>query len=154
VIRYRLPESDLDLLSMMRLARELHGRSEWKNLAFDDAKTYNEIISWTRRGYQDPDAFLRVAFDGHEALGLMAGIVDYPFFSSVPIAFDHAHYVRSDSRHLMIGPRLIKQFLVWSKERGARSIMLSVTSGANRRMDRFLERWKFRPVGTNYRRDA
>ena len=150
---FRRPLSEAEALSIMPLARELASQSEWKDVEFDAAKTYEEILRWTQMSIRSPDLFfLRCAIRDNIILGVVAATLSTPFFSSTPVAFDHILYVRKDARRLRIGPTLVRDYVEWARSHGAKEVMMTITSEHSPALVRFFARSGFRVTGTAFRK--
>lgn len=136
-------EQDLD--AIVELGLEMHAESSYRYLQFDQEKVRSFMAGMMGQQY------VRVYEKDGQLLGGMAGMVVQPWFSTDLYAVDVAVFVSQEHRGSMAAVRLIKDFVVWAKECGAKQIRPGVTTGdVGSAGSRLYEALGFEPVGTTF----
>ena len=76
------------------------------------------------------------------------GYLSSYYFGNDLLANDILWYVKKERRGSMTGPRLLKAFRTWAKERGAREVCMGVSTAVDvDRTHKLLSRMGFEHVG-------
>lgn len=137
-----------DLPALMRLAIEMHRESRFRDWSFDEGKVGTLFL----RLIQDADSFVWVAADSAgRAFGAMVGCVFEHWFSTERCAQDFGLFVMPDRRGGLAAFRLVRRYIAWAAERGAREVDLGVNTGVTpEATGRLLECAGLRRVATLY----
>ena len=90
---------------------------------FSEVKAKHAVISFIEGGQ-----FVMVIDIDGEISGVMIGIVFPTWFGSDLIAVDIALYVKPECRGFA-SVRLVKQFIAWAKDKGAKQIRPGISTG-------------------------
>lgn len=143
-----VPWSDADRGQLMRLFLGMHGESRYAFLPFDAAKVESVLDSYMHES-QRSCALAAVA--GETVIGAVAGYVTEYLFCSELVASDQIVYVAPRSRGTPAAVRLIEAFRRWARDRGARELVLGITTGVDtRRAGELFERLGFEFAGGNF----
>ena len=126
-----------------------HEQSRFAHMPFDEVRfsaTMKRIIE--SRGAH----CLLLSEDGEKRLcGVLAGKIDYYYFSSQPIAQLILYWVTPSHRSGPMALKLMMAFKKWAENRNVAELFVGVTSGEDiERTDRFLTKIGFRKTGGNY----
>ena len=146
---YKIPTAE-DLPEILRLAREMHSETSFRDLSFDEAKASKEILFCL----MDPQNFVCVAEkDGH-LVGLIGVYLSSPFFSNDRVVYDHIWFVSKEVRGSMVGPRLRRIVSQWATYQDAKAIFLTLGSDiGSERTGKMAELHGYRQLGGYYRKD-
>lgn len=87
----------------------------------------------------------------HCPCGVLAGKIDYYYFSSQPVAQLILYWVHPGHRSGSMAIKLMMAFRKWAENRKAAELVVGVTSGEDiERTDRFLKKIGFQLTGGNY----
>lgn len=112
---------------MLEVARQIHERSIYSDLEFDEPKVIRQLDA---AGNIAPDRFLRLAVDGEErVVAAIFGQVTRTFFSAASIASDIGQWTRGDRTQLNSYWLLVATFEEWARGQGAQKICLGHHSG-------------------------
>jgi GNAT superfamily N-acetyltransferase len=105
---------------------------------------------------QNPNVYAILYRNGTgRCIGMLAGHIGAPWFSTVPIAKDLAWYVEPEHRGGMAAVRMIRAFESWAKEQGAGEVWLAQSSGVSiERTRKFSEALGYITVGFLTRRSV
>ena len=143
-----LPWSDADRAQLLGLFHRMHGESRYAFLPFETARVESELDSYMR-DTERRCALAAVA--GETVIGILAGYVTEYAFCSHLVASDQIVYVTPRSRGSLAAVRLIEAFRRWARERGARELVLGITTGVDaRRTGELFERLGFEFAGGNF----
>ncbi len=143
-----VPWSDADRGQLLEMCRRMHRESRYAYLPFDAAKVEAAIDSYLGAGQQ---GCALAAVAGGEVIGVLAGYMTEYAFCSERVATDHIVFVAPRSRGTLAGVRLIEAFRGWARERGARELILGITTGVDTlRTGKLLERLGFEFAGGNF----
>lgn len=139
-----------DIADLVRLAKEMHSSTSFKDISFNEVKTAIEIATFMS-GRQN---FICVAEkDGH-LVGFVAVYLSTPFFSDDPVVYDHVWFVSEEVRGGFTGPRLLKYVSQWAKIQGAKACFLTLGSDVSSdRVGKMAEHLGYRRLGGFYRKD-
>jgi len=113
-----------DLDRLLALGREMHAESSYRSLNFDERKARMFLMRLMS------DQYVRVYEQDDKILGGMVGMSVQPWFSNDLYAVDIALFISAKHRGSLAAARLIKDFVVWAKQTGAKQIRPGVTTGA------------------------
>ena len=134
---------------MVAFGKMVHEDSGYSSVPFDGLILANQLID----AIQDDDGCVYAAIrDGKITGGLVANIVPM-FFSAETEAIESIIYVHKDYHHTMDGPRLIRKYIQWAKDKGAFHIGLghSVGFSAGFGLGEYLkQKHGFKEAGTIY----
>lgn len=115
---------DLDLLMIM--AEQMHRESpRFSRLSFN----FDKVLALFVRLIERDDCLLLVAENDGHIVGALAGFVVPHWFSDDLTANEYGVFVDPMHRGGMVAPRLIKRFVEWSQEKGAKLIQLGISTG-------------------------
>lgn len=149
VSRIRIvPWSDADRAQLLGLFRRMHEESRYAFLPFDAAKVESVLDSYMRETQR---CCALAAVSGETVIGAVAGYVTEYLFCSELVASDQIVYVAPRSRGTLAAVRLIEAFRRWASERGARELVLEISTGVDtRRTGELFERLGFEFAGGNF----
>lgn len=116
-----------DLDAIIALGKRMHVESpRFRPLAFDAQKVRNLFTSMLTGSQY----FVLVAEeeDG-EIIGGFAGYMAEQWFSTDKVAQDLALFVKPDRRGGILAARMVKAFTSWAQDRGAKQIVLGISTG-------------------------
>jgi hypothetical protein len=152
-LNIRLANSESDLDYLLPVSLELHNSSRFRDIEYSREKRDRLFM----KAIENPNASaLFVAEIDDIPVGfLFCGIGEYIVGTGQLFTSVHSFYVRESYRHALIGGRaavrLLASVVNWSQARGAREVMIHVTSGIDiQRTDKFLRRANFNVIGANY----
>lgn len=116
--------SDVPLLIPMIKQGVMGGN--YKNLRFLNIRVADFLFDLLERGQ-----FLKIYTDAGEIVGVMAGELVVPYFSTDKIAIDQGIFVHHDHRTGKVSKSLIESFVEWSKKHGAKQIRPCISTGNN-----------------------
>lgn len=139
----------IDFEAGMELGRRMHAESEFAFLPFDAAKVRRLL----RHVVGNPQHYCVyvVEHDGR-LIGLLVGQVMEYFFCRELLCDDLLLYVERDQRGSLAALALVRAYLDWSHEKGAREARIAISTGVDiERTGAFLERLGFNRVGGVYK---
>lgn len=149
MIKYKLPTAE-DLSEILRLAREMHSETSFRDLSFDEDRARSEIFSCIN----DPQNFVCVAEKEGRLVGVIGVYLASPFFSNDRVVYDHLWFVSKEVRGSMVGPRLLRFVSQWATYQDAKAIFLTLGSGiGSERTGKMAELHGYRQLGGYYRKD-
>ena len=114
-----------DIAEVMALGEMLHEESVYRDIPYDA----DSVLTTLAQAMYHRDYYFRGAFHTGTLTGAMIGFLAPYFFSKEFFANEVSIYVHPDKRGASAANRLIRDFIEWGKERGAREVSLSITSG-------------------------
>lgn len=143
-----VPWSGADRGQLLNLCSRMHGESRYAYLPFDAARVGSELDSYMRE--TERRCALAAVKEG-KVIGILAGYVSEYAFCSELVATDHIMYVVPRSRGTLAAVRLIEAFRDWARERGARELVLGISTGVDAiRTGKLFERLGFEFAGGNF----
>lgn len=143
-----LPWSEADRGQLLSLFRRMHEESRYAFLPFDGARVESVLESYMQETQR---RCALAAVTGETVIGALAGYVTEYVFCSELVASDQIVYVVPRSRGSLAAVRLIEAFRRWASDRGAREIVLGITTGVDtRRTGELFERLGFEFAGGNF----
>lgn len=146
-----------DFDALMRMAEEMHRTTEFSALTYDQARTALEFCKFLNHPLGD-DAMLSVAVrtseQGAQIVGMVAGFIGQPYFSTDRVAYDHVWYVDIAHRGSPAGPRLLTALVQWAEGRGSKALYVRLGAVDNPRTDKLLGSFGFTKLGGNFVRAA
>ena len=139
-----------DIEAGMDLGRRMHAESEFAFLPFDAAK----VRRFLQHMASEPEQYCIYVVE-HDArlIGLLVGQVMEYFFCRELLCDDLLLFVERDQRGSVAALALVRAYLDWSRERGAREARIAISTGIDvDRTGAFLERLAFKRVGGVYKR--
>ncbi len=143
--------SPLDLLTLNQLAEAYAEEvGEHSGLEYSPEKAMRVAML----GLSSPEMVLLVYVKGGEIQGFIwACMGPYMFWSDDSVAMDQILYVKPEYRGTLAGVALIKAYMRWAKEGGAKEARISCGSGIHEeRTNALYERLGFQRVGAYHRR--
>lgn len=96
-----------------------------------------------------------IAENSSNIVGWLNGLIATYEWSPLRFAAQRILYVAPDARGLLVARRLIRAFVTWAEENGARRQLLGLGNGLNpEKVDRFYRGLGFEPIGGQYLRDS
>ena len=149
MIRYRKVKLS-DTQDIVNLGQVFRDESE---VYSEFKKDNNELRDLIRMATYQGKVYGELAFSEGTLIGFMFGYLDTPVFSRDVIGVDSLFFVRRDFRPRNVGGRLLRHFEKWREDRGAKHIILSVTSGIrNERVGKLYKHKGYEEIGQIYRR--
>lgn len=146
-------KSDVDLPSIVTLAREAHAESRFGYIPFSDDKVQKIVLA----ALEDEKRYgVMLATKGETAVGFLGcSVGEYHIGKGVLIATVHSMYVSRSTRIALSGGRaalgLLKGVETWSEARGAQEVLFHVTSGVGlSRTHKFSNRVGYTFAGGTY----
>lgn len=113
-----------DLLKIVDLCKMMYEEgANHKRLSFSPERVLEVVATTVETGY------ISVIEQGEELVGIMAGCLVQPAFSRDFMACDYMLYVVPKCRGGMTAIRLVRDYIKWAKEGGAKLITVGVTAG-------------------------
>lgn len=141
MIREATP-SDMDKL--FALAKAMHAESRYSVMEFSVIK----FIEFIEIAVSSSNYLVLVVEQDEQIIGGFIGFVCNHVFSSDLMACDLALYMDPDHRGGGAAAKLIKRYLAWAKNKGAKLITAGITTGVNTDTTaRLYERLGFRICG-------
>lgn len=138
-----------DLESLMGLCVMFHGESRWVDYELCLKKLGSFIVSFI----EGSDRVVFVAERDGVLVGCIFGELTSMFWSNDLSVYDRMWYVEPDNRGTLVGVRLLKSLIDWSRARGAKEFFVGHSSGIARgRSDLLLRRLGLDSVATLYGR--
>lgn len=137
-----------DIPEVIRLGGMMHEESQYSGLTYNPEK----VVMRCRQILTGDNTMLGlVSVQGGEVVGMLgACILPYDYGDEL-LAHDMLVYVAPDHRG---GPdflRMVKAYVFWAKECGAKMVFLSQTTGINaEKVSSLYERLGFKAVGQNH----
>lgn len=145
----RLAELD-DIPCLVEAARQMHALTRFNAFQFDEtriARTFREVIENGKARY----LFLVAIGAEGKVVGGLIGVLERHIFSDRLIASVMHIAVLPEARMGGYGPRLLRGFERWAKNRVAAEVCFGVNSGIDlHAISTFAARMGYRAVGTNY----
>lgn len=137
-----------DIDAMVELAAPYLAGSSWSPMIYDRVKTHDFLYDLI-----EDNGFLVVVERDGQIIGGMVGDIIQPWFSNDLMGIEHILYVHPDHRSGRIAYQLIKAWMQWCIENGAKQIRPMISSG-NFGADRLYQAMGFKPVGGAYLLDT
>ena len=134
---------------MIELGAKMHEESAFRRLDYDKKKCFDLTV----RCISNPEKYFSYcAYEGDELVGMIMGYLSSYYFGNDILANDILWYVKKERRGSMTGPRLLKAFRVWAKERGANEVCMGVSTAVDiDRTHKLLSRMGFKHVGGTFK---
>ena len=137
-----------DIEPCIQLGSAMHQESEYANLIFD-----NDICrDYGRRLIESNNACFFVAEEDGEIIGLVTGRVAQYMFGPEALSKEELLFVCPDKRKSSTGYRLMKTWLVWSREMGVSEAVFGSTAKHRDGFDAVTRRLGMLPVGRVYKK--
>lgn len=123
------PATIEDLAAMQALGMHMHAESpRFSVMKYDEHK----VSLLLRMAINDPAYFLMVAEkNGGDIIGGFLGYVAPMWFSQDLAAADLALFIEQDRRGGMAAARLVRDYIAWARERGAKKITAGISTGVS-----------------------
>lgn len=120
--------TEKDVPEILRMARVMHSKSNYRDLPFDDKVTTETV----RQLVRSRSGVVWLAESKEHTMGMIAGQVMRAFFSQEVVASDKVLFVYPQYRGVKfhVADQLLRDFCMWAAELGARRITLSNSAGA------------------------
>ena len=143
-----IPWSDADRGQLLSLFRRMHEESRYAFLPFEEDRVESVLDSYI---HETQRSCALAAVAGGTVIGVVAGFVTEYAFCSELVASDQIVFVAPRSRGTLAAVRLIEDFRRWARDRGARELVLGITTGVDaRRTGELFERLGFEFAGGNF----
>ena len=132
--------SDLD--QALTLFQEGYEETPFSEMEFD--RTH--VVRWFANVTTFKDKFFcRIVEEENEIVGILIGVIDKNFWG-IPTAQTLVSYARKDTH------KLIRQFIEWSKEKGAKQVTVQTVPGKER-YEQLIDKMGFFRSGTLYTKE-
>lgn len=147
-----VPFEERYLASGMKVAREIHAHSIYRDLPLDEKKLYEQL---SMSGTGDAKSrYFRLAVRGDEVLGGFYGVALRMFFCDALIAKDMGWWVRESARGGAAAILLLYDFEAWARSIGASKLGVGQSGVENLERTRLLfENCGFTVTGFNTSKD-
>lgn len=116
-----------DLDALVALGKQMHAEStRFGELVFDEQKVRALLADLLSR--DSGFALVSQEADG-QIVGGFAGYMTEHWYSTDQVAADLALFVRMDRRGGIAAARMVKAFIYWAQDRGAKQITLGISTG-------------------------
>lgn len=134
----------------LALFREMHVESRFNDIPIDETRL-RQAVEGSVNDQTGRIFFALARSDAGEAVGLLFGRVERPFFTREIFASDNAVFVSPPHRGTGAALKLLRAFRLWAEKRGAAEVHVSQTVGVDMKgFDRLMRRAGFSLVGGNY----
>jgi len=118
-----------------------------------DLAYLTEVLS---HQFSHPDIYCCIVAEiGPNIVGWLNGLITNYEWSPFKIAAQRVLYVVPEARGSVVARRLIRAFIKWAEDKGARRQLLGLGNGLSPdKVDRFYRRLGFEPIGGQYLRDS
>lgn len=135
-----------DRLALFKLAVRMHAETDFRHIRISPGKVLSNLGVWIH----SPTGLMLVAErDGH-VCGFFAGKCTQPWYSDDVCAVEDCFYVEPEARGSRAAYLLVRQFLQWSRDVGARHVRAGISSGAGEAGARLYEHFGLKHMGGNY----
>jgi GNAT superfamily N-acetyltransferase len=144
------PIQNHDFAKLVELGQMMHAEGEYRFLPFEEAR----CVAILKRCLAQPDSWcgLVAEADG-EVVGMLIGFRSPYLFCSETSASDVVLYVEPAHRGSFSAVRLIRRFVEWARQKGAREVCLSTSLNVDsQRTSAFICRLGFTQVGGVFKR--
>ena len=143
------PIQEKDLAACIHMGARMHRASDYAALEYSPER----CLGLGRQAIDDPAHVWLVALLGDDIVGMMGGYCGSAYFSDDQVANDYLVYVTPEQRGGRAFLMLVKAFVSWATEQGAKQIRLG-NSAMIADVGRLYERLGFDRVGGIYRRNT
>jgi GNAT superfamily N-acetyltransferase len=133
-----------DLVDLFKLSVLMQRETDFSAFSFNPEKTINSISEWL----QGNAVF--VADDGDEIVGMLAASKRTHAFSDDEVACEDVFFVRQDKRGTRAGYLLMKSFIEWAGDSGARHVRAGVSTGTGSAAERLYQHFGMKHMGGNF----
>lgn len=142
------PLEERDLPACVHLGARMHEESDYRDMEYSP----EQCAALGRRAMTDPDYAWFVVVSGEEVIGMIGGYVCKSFFGRDKVSQDFVVYVAPEHRGGRAFIALVRAFVAWAEQAGARKIHLA-SSAAITDVDGLYSRIGFDKIGSIHRRD-
>lgn len=139
-----------DVPGLVEMARRMHALTRFRMFEFNEqriTRTFQEVIEKGKDRY----AFFAAIGSEGQVVGGLIGVLERHIFSDQLTASVMHIDVVPEARMGGYGPRLLRGFEKWARNRDAVEITFGVNSGVDTEaVDRFARRMNYSHVGGNY----
>lgn len=134
-----------DIAYLIDLGQLMHAEGEYRFLPFERSRCQAVL----ERCVDQPQAWCGlVAESGDEPVGMLIGFRSTYLFCSEYVASDVALFVRPANRGSMVATALVRTFVEWARQGGAREVCFSTSLNVNtERTGAFIRNLGFTQVG-------
>jgi GNAT superfamily N-acetyltransferase len=136
------PATEADLPRLIELGEAMHAESRFRDVAFNREKV-ERLLGNLMLGA----GCVMVAERDGEIIGGFAGGLTAYYFSDDLMATDLALFVSSDRRGGIAAVALVRSFIEWAHERGAREVLLGTNFGNDSPANELYARIGLKQVG-------
>lgn len=137
----------LDIPDIIRLGGRMHEESQYGVLAYSPERVADKCYQVTVNLHM----FGVVAYSDGSIIGMMGGQVYQYDYGDELIATDILVYVSPAYRGSMAFIKMVRKYVAWAKEQGAKLVFLSQTTGVNQEsVSSLYQRLGFKPVGGQF----
>lgn len=136
------PATPADIPRLLELGEAMHGESRLRDIAFSREKV-ERLLTNLAAG----KGCLLVAERDGEIIGGFAGVLTPYYFSEEMMAVDLALFVSQDRRGGLAAVMLIRSFIEWAFQNGAREALLGTNFGAESKANQLYGRIGLGQVG-------
>jgi GNAT superfamily N-acetyltransferase len=139
-----------DIPKLIELGREMHLSTRFKAMPFEPERVSASIQAVVA---QNSGRYLLIVAESGEGeiVGVLAGVIELPVFSSVSVASVMHFDVLQGRRAGGWGVSLLHAFEQWATRRGVFEIVVGVNSGRDwERTGRFLRKASYQMTGENF----
>ncbi|MDA5498007.1 GNAT family N-acetyltransferase [Yersinia aleksiciae] len=116
-----------DIPALVALGARMHCESRYVTFPYDEDKCAALAVSLINAEF----GVVLVAEESGQIVGWVAGGIGEQYFSYERMAFEYGVFIDAEHRGGTAGYRLVKAFIEWAKNHGARVINMGVTTGVH-----------------------
>lgn len=134
---------EADIPAIVSMGRDMFAESSFAPLTYAP----DRVAEFLRRGLTT--GLLMVTEDGGDITGFMQGDVIVPWYTTDAMGVEHFLYVRPQSRGTRASLMLLKAWIRWCQDSGAKQLRPGTAAGSPE-ADRLYQALGFEPVGALY----
>ncbi|EKN5124177.1 TPA: GNAT family N-acetyltransferase [Yersinia enterocolitica] len=116
-----------DIPVLVALGARMHRESRYVTFSFDEDKCAALAVSLINAEF----GVVLVVEESDQLVGWVAGGIGEQYFSHERMAFEYGVFITMEHRGGTAGYRLVKAFIEWAKNHGARVINMGITTGVH-----------------------
>ncbi|HDL7723246.1 TPA: GNAT family N-acetyltransferase [Yersinia enterocolitica] len=116
-----------DIPALVALGARMHRESRYVTFSFDEDKCAALAVSLINAEF----GVVLVVEESDQLVGWVAGGIGEQYFSHERMAFEYGVFIAMEHRGGTAGYRLVKAFIEWAKNHGARVINMGITTGVH-----------------------
>ena len=133
-----------DLLDIFKLCVAMHQETDFGNFPLNPEKMIAQLSHWKDH------SLLLVAEDDGKIVGMMAGSKRDQWYSDEFLAAEDFIFVDKDHRGTRAAFLLMREFMQWATQAGAKHIRAGVATGTGAAAERLYKHFGLNFVGGNY----